>query len=409
MATLDGWTVTAGATLIYAFGNFQDDFTGRKDDLDNDAIPVPHAYVMYGKDRWSVGLGFFVPYGLGTNWNTDFEGRFLGFNNDLKSLYFQPSAAFQVTDWLTLGAGFDFVIGSLEITQRLDFSTQPVPGLGGTLFGDIGIPFHTDFAEAKLHASEAIGFGGNFGVMVQPVPQLQIGARYLTRVKLDYEGTATFVQVQNGLILPPFNPIALADTSIDPTQPLPLDLVVAGAGLFAPGATLSNQTVTASITMPDQITLGLAFDVTPALKLLGEWQWVHWSLLDSIVGEFDFAPDLVLEENYRDTHGFRFGLDWMVSHKVNLRGGYLHHQGAAPDETVTPLLPEGDRNEFTGGVGIRFSDHWILDLAYQYIRQDKRRGRVREAFPGDSPTTDLNSGVYTFNAHLFGATLTARF
>ena len=120
-------------------------------------------------------------------------------------------------------------------------------------------------------------------------------------------------------------------------------------------------------------------------------------------------PDLLLEEDYENTNGFRFGLDWMASEKINVRGGYLWHQGAAPDQTVTPLLPEGNRNEFTAGLGIRLGRSWMVDLAYQYIRQDKRRGRVRDAFPGTSPTVALNSGLYTFNAHLLAATVAVNF
>ena len=94
---------------------------------------------------------------------------------------------------------------------------------------------------------------------------------------------------------------------------------------------------------------------------------------------------------------------------MNLRGGYLYHEGAAPDQTVTPLLPEGPRNEFTLGGGFKLGSRFALDLAYQYIRQDKRRGRVRDADAGQLPTADLNSGVYIFNAHLFAATFVVHF
>ena len=35
-----------------------------------------------------------------------------------------------------------------------------------------------------------------------------------------------------------------------------------------------------------------------------------------------------------------------------LRGGYALNQAAAPDETVTPLLPEARRNHLTAGWGL---------------------------------------------------------
>src|SRR5207249_1845091 len=45
-----------------------------------------------------------------------------------------------------------------------------------------------------------------------------------------------------------------------------------------------------------------------------------------------------------------------------------------------------------------------VDLAYQYIRQNDRRGRTREPLSGPA-TTGMNNGLYTFHAHLFGVSL----
>jgi hypothetical protein len=45
------------------------------------------------------------------------------------------------------------------------------------------------------------------------------------------------------------------------------------------------------------------------------------------------------------------------------------------------------------------------DFAYQYIRQNDRRGRTREPPLNQVPTTGMNTGVYDFYAHLFGVSL----
>ncbi|MDH3458431.1 MAG: outer membrane protein transport protein [Gemmatimonadota bacterium] len=412
IAGMEGATVSVGVTGIYAYGDFVDDYTGTKTDLDNPLVPVPHAFVAYGiTPQLTAGLGFFVPYGLGTKWPTTFEGRFNGYDNDLRSLYFQPTVAYQIHPMIAIGAGFDFVLGSVTLTQRVDLSEQGVPGQTVT-FGNLGIPYHTDFADAKLEAHNATGFGGNVGILIKPHEAVSIGARYLSRVKLDYDGEATFEQIPTNIVLPPFNPISLA-LGFDPTQPLPIDPLLATQ--FADGAPLGEQTGDASITMPDQISVGIAVSPMPAFTLMAEWQWVHWALFDTLrldFGNLDDADDPVIVEDYKNTNGFRFGLEVMANDKLTLRGGYLYHQGAAPPETVTPLLPEGTRNEFTGGFGYRFSDRFSVDVAYQAIRQNKRRGRVAEREPGMTATeviNEVNSGLYKFNAHLFGVTLTAAF
>ena len=87
--------------------------------------------------------------------------------------------------------------------------------------------------------------------------------------------------------------------------------------------------------------------------------------------------------------------------KVQLRAGFLHHSNASPPQFVTPLLPEAARNEFTLGTGIALSSHLHADLAYQYIRQNDRRGTINLAAG--------NTGLYKFSAHLFGAGIALTF
>ena len=107
---------------------------------------------------------------------------------------------------------------------------------------------------------------------------------------------------------------------------------------------------------------------------------------------------------------FGYGAGWPIAWQGwALRGGYLYHGGASPPETVTPLLPEGSRNEFTLGVGYAINDMFSFDFAYQYLKQNDRRGRTRDPIEDEGPSTDLNSGLYSFKAHLFGATLVLHF
>lgn len=399
IAGMTGGTISVGGTGIYAYGGFTDDYTGEKTDLANSLMGIPHVYAAYGiTPKLTAGFGFFVPYGLGTKWPVTFEGRFNGYDNDLRSMYFQPTLGYKFNDLISIGAGFDFVLGSVELNQMVDLSEQPAPAPAplGTTLGEVGVPFHTQFATTQVKATNATGFGGNFGVLVTPVPGVSIGARYITRVKLDYSGTAIFQPAPTGITLPPGNPFGVPGG-------IPLDTVLANLGVFE--TVLVDQGGTASITMPDQVSLGLAISPSAIFTIMAEWQWVHWSLFDTLTLDFETLPSKVLVENYKNTNGFRFGFEWDAVRNLTIRGGYLYHQGASPAETVTPLLPEGSRNEFTGGLGIRLTDHLAADLAYQYLRQDKRRGRVREPITGVAPSVALNSGLYKFNAHLFGATL----
>jgi long-chain fatty acid transport protein len=345
-----------------------------------------------------VGVGLFAPYGLQTRWPLTFDGRFSGYDNKIKTFYVQPTVAYQVTKWLKLGGGVDVVHGSVALHQRVDLAAAPVPGVPGATFGAFGIPVGTDVADADLEASTT-SYGGHFGAIAQVSPKLSIGAHYLMKVDLDYSGTATFTQVNTGIILPATITIPGVGTIPAGT---PLDGVITSLGLFATGGPLAAQTATATIANPDMFVGGVAFKATEKLTLLADYQWVHWATFGVL--NLKFSPDSglnqTLTENYTNTSGVRVGAEYETSPQLTVRGGYLYHQGAAPPETVTPLLPEGARNEFTGGLTVHIGKSLTGDFAYQYIRQNDRRGRT-QALP--------NNGLYTFGAHLFGVSLAFTF
>jgi long-chain fatty acid transport protein len=410
-----GLTVGLGGHVVVAGGNFTDDVTQNVTDIQNSPIPVPHAYLTYGvSERLAFGIGAFVPYGLGTEWPVEFEGRYLGYDNYLQSIYVQPTVAVRPHPVITIGAGVDAVLSTVRLTQRIDLAPVVLDPATGTTFGQLGIPVGTDFANVVLDGSGRTRFTAHVGIILQPADWFRIGARYLSRTRVTYDGKVDFEPVETGIILPPGNPISLAEPLLPDDQPLPLDDVLAAQGLFLPGRELADSTGEASIAMPDQLRAGIAVRVRPSLWVLAEWGWTNWSEYDRVPVDFDNAatPDLVVDGNYEDVHTFKAGIDWALSPRWTVRAGYLRHAGASPDEHVTPLLPEGDRNAFSGGFGWRMSDRFTIDVGYQYVRQDKRRGRVVDPPPGLSPqqvVDEINSGVYTFGGHQIGTTLTMRF
>src|SRR2546428_2032661 len=128
LAGLKGGHATVGVTLINIEGGFTDDIFQRTSALDDPLIALPQVYVSYAATpKLGVGVGLFAPYGLQTEWPLSFDGRFAGYKNGIPSGYSQPTVAYQVTPWLSLGGGLDIVRGSVELNQRLDLAEAPVP------------------------------------------------------------------------------------------------------------------------------------------------------------------------------------------------------------------------------------------------------------------------------------------
>ncbi len=396
LAGLSGTRFSAGVTLIGAQGNFTDDYLAHQTDLKNPVIPVPNAYLTHAfSPKLTAGIGVFAPYGLQTKWPTDgFEGRFVGYNTDIRSIYIQPTIGYQVHPRLKVGIGVAYITSRLKLHQRADLSTRPAaPGI---TFAMLGLPTGTDFADASLSAT-GTGFAINFGGILKITDRFSIGGHWITRKTIAYDGDAAFTQVPTGLFLAAGNPLgAPAGT--------PVDALVLSQ--FAAGQALSNGPVHTSITMPPQGTLGLSYKANDKLTLKADYQLVVWGWFNTVKIDFDrFANDtlvdITLRPQNKDTHGFRFGTEYQSSPKLTLRAGYLYHTGASPDNFVTPLLPEGPRNEFTLGGGFELTPKLHADLAYQYIKQNDRRGLVN--------TAAGNTGVYHFSANLFGAGLSYTF
>ena len=93
-----------------------------------------------------------------------------------------------------------------------------------------------------------------------------------------------------------------------------------------------------------------------------------------------------------------------------LRGGIAGAAAAAPDETVTPLLPEMDRGYGTLGLGIPLG-RFALDGTYAHVFTNGRRGRIDERVAGSTSAqaAALNSGVYSLSANILSFSLKASF
>jgi long-chain fatty acid transport protein len=370
-------------------------------------------YLSYGATpKLGVGIGLFAPYGLETRWPLSFDGRFSGFDNIIRNLYIQPTAAYQLSPAVSIGAGLDIVYGHVELNQRLDLSQQviPVPGLPpGTTFAQFGIAPGTDFASSHLEASQTQVTGAHFGVIVKVNDQVSFGGRYLMKAKIDYTGTATFTQVPTGVIVP----VTVTVGTFTIPAGTSIDALLASPPLSVFTNLLPTQTVTTSITNPEQLVLGVSYKVRSDLTLSGDYQLTFWGKRFTqlpIIFSNPGTPSLVLNTSYNNSSDFRFGAEWVKDAKLKLRAGYLYNTAAAPASTVTPLLPEGPRNEVTAGAGVALAPRWSVDFAYQFIKQDDRRGRTREL--SNATTAQLlalNNGLYSFSAHLFGASLAYSF
>jgi long-chain fatty acid transport protein len=392
-----GILVSGGATVVFGSGSFTSD-QGLTSELDSGVAAPPHAYFQYrATDTVAIAVGLYAPYGLSIKWPLDFGGRFVSYDSSLKTFYLQPTVAYAISDGVSVGGGLTIAMSSVNLRRRQDLAAAPLGSVPGATFGLL-VDNQTDFVDTSLSASGAKGLGANIGVIVKAHDRVRIGARYLTHVKLAYDGRSSFAPIAASYRVTKENPLGLPIGT-------PLDTFVSQVA----GA-LEDQDVSTELDMPAQLVVGLSVHASPRLKIFGDYQWIGWSAFDTVILDFSnpVPPDEHLVQNYRDTSAVRVGMEFMAAPALRVSGGYFYNQAAAPDETVTPLLPEARRNHVTAGVGWNFHSSITIDVAYQFVRHADRRGRIVNPAAGELPTVALNSGVYRSRADLLGITLTYR-
>ena len=397
---LPGVSVYGGGASIAVTGDFTEDFTRREYKGDVPKEYPPHGFVSYHPSpRVALGVGVYVPYGLTSQWERDFPGRFQARRASLATIYAQPNLAFQlVPGKLSIGGGPVIGHSTVELIQALDLSQQTLPN--GATFAQVGIPRNTEFAEAKLKGS-AVAAGFNVGVKWQPVQKLQLGARFLSKVHFKYdEADAEFSQTPTNLVLAGTVQAPLvAGTRVD-------QLV---APQFVSGR-LVDQKVRTAISHPAQAQVGGGYRFGESTTISVDYAWIGWHAFKELPVNFQGPASVqnrVLFEDYDDSHSVRTGIEHRLFAAIPLRAGYSFTKTPAPDETVTPLLPDQDRNNYMVGFGLPIS-RYMLDFAYLRVDTDGRRGRVTERTTR-AEGAELNSGFYRLNANILSFSLRAQF
>ena len=395
-----GFSVLAGAAIIALEGDFTRDTTFARYETDAPTAVVPHVFATYRTaGRLAYGLGIYVPYGLTSEWKEDFPGRFAAKKAALQTIYVQPNVAFELAEGWSVGAGPVVGHSSVELVQALDLSQQRTSATGPT-FGQLGIPKGTEFARAQLKG-DAFAFGGHVGVHGRLSPRWEIGARFLTPLYFKYDDAdAVFEARSTGLTLAPNNPLgAPAGTPVDALL----------AAQFTTGA-LTAQKVKTRIMHPAQVEVGVGYRGFPNTLIALDYAWVGWKQAFRTL-PVDFqgsAPDRVLLEDYNNTSSARLGVEYRLQGGATIRGGVAAAASAAPDVTVTPLLPEQDRSYGTIGGSYPLTRTLTVDGAYMRIFTPGRRGRLDERAPGQT-AEQLNIGSYTLRANIVSLSLKASF
>jgi long-chain fatty acid transport protein len=327
IAHLDGTRLMLGATLIFPDITFR----GPYDLNTNEEIkaskqiftPVNLHFTQNINDMFTAGFAVYNPYGLGTEWPEDWVGKSISIMAEIQLFNFNPTVAARFfNNKLSIGAGFDYTIGSVEMLREASNFNPPAN------------------IHLKAGLTDGKGYGYNFGIQYKPTPYLNFGISYRSPINVELEGKATFSE--NRSVFP--------EGKINSTLKLPANIFVAAA--FSP--------------IND---LWFEFDA----------QFIGWSAFDVL--EINFEKDnsvSVIEKRYNDAWVFRFGAEYKLSRSLTLSAGCFRDINPVPDETLDPMLPDSDRWGINLGVSCQITKMLSIDISYLFLPFDERTTNVSE-------------------------------
>ncbi len=316
-------------------------------------------------ERLEVSFSLTNPYGLGTEWDDEFLGRYISQQADLTTNDLGISMAYQLSDSIAFGVGVDFIYSEIELRRRVGLINPYTQRL-------------TDVAQGTLDASDSdnTAFAWNAGLLFKLGAGFQLGALYRSDFKLDYVGVGSFRQLPTGY--PDFD--ALIGTLIPFGGKVP---------------------ITTSIEYPDFWTVGLSWQ-NEKWTFSGQYGVMGWSSFEQLSIVFPENPLLseVVREDYENAAQYRFGGEYRASRHVALQLGWLFDETGQPIASMSPLLGDGDRTAYSGGISF-MTGRLRIDLGYMFLEYD---GRSTEGTSWDG-----FDGLYEGEAQLGGATFTFTF
>ena len=384
MARFTGTTVQADVTAIdlsYEFQGTGTDVLGRPLTGGNggdagDLSAVPALSVIHKLDNGlAFGAMISAPFGLKTEYENGWQGRYFAQKSDVEIVDLTLSAAIDIVpDRFSVGAGLIYSRADVTLSKAVDFgtalfanpATRPLP---------FARPQAADgFAEVQ---GDDTGLGWLVGANFSPTDKLAIGLSYRSEIDYDLEGSVDWTVPGN---------VAAVFAASPTTRPL-----------FKDGS------VTAKLTTPSVTSVDVRYDFTDRFAMMATWAGTDWSSLREV--RIDFVnpdPDSVEPFDWRDTEFMSLGGEFKLNDSFTLRAGVAYDETPTHIETRTPRLPDDDRTWYS--IGGTWNATEALEVNFGYTRIEPDAPRVDISASGSTLV-----GPFDGHADLYGVSAQYKF
>lgn len=279
---------------------------------------VPNFYYAHPvNDRLALGFGVSAPFGLVTEYDDTWVGRYFAVKSDLLTVNFNPSIAYKATDKLSIGFGFSAQYVDVELTQMADL-------------GAVGASPQAADGKVKLEADDW-GYGYNVGVMYQATEATRLGVAFRSKISHTVKGDGTLKDANRNVI---------ADENIE-----------------------------ADVDLPETLSFAIHHDINSKWAIMADATWTKWSRFKELDIKSDGgALSSTKPEDWENTMRYGLGVAYKHNEKWQFRAGVAYDETPIPSaERRTARIPGNDRKWVALGATYHYSENIILDAGYAHL------------------------------------------
>ncbi|GAA0608579.1 MULTISPECIES: OmpP1/FadL family transporter [Thalassospira] len=300
---------------------------GYKDMAQDAAVPNAHA-VWKLNDQINLGVSITAPWGLVTDNDSDFAGRFFGTTSKIKTVNIKPVVAYRFDNGLSIGAG--------PQVQRFEAAlSKAVPSLGGAV------------AEGNSTIEgDDIGYGWTAGMNWEVTKTTRVGLSYISEVEHKLKGDITFDNAAKNLATP-----------------------------------YTDRDANAKITTPESIAFGISHDLSDKWTVMGDVQWTNWNSVGDLVFNYSGLINSASTATGSTTENYQWGTSWFgalgaryqYDEKWSFTGGVAYDETPIQTRNRNVRLPDSDRYWVSFGATYKAADWADVTLGYTHIFADEAR------------------------------------
>ncbi|WP_018987418.1 OmpP1/FadL family transporter [Methylophilus methylotrophus] len=367
MTYLQGSQIVGALHLIKTNGDFDNKNSvpvaayaagGEGGNLGSLAVIPNFFYKQDINEQLKFGLGISTPFGLKTEYDKNWLGRFQAIKSELKTININPSLAWKLNDQWSFGFGVSAMWAQAELTSAVNLSALNLPESSAKNKGD-------DW-----------GFGYNLGAIYQVTPDTRLGLAFRSKVEQHLKGNVS-------------SPFTLANGN--PLQTL-------------------NTDITADLTLPETLSISSFSHLNDRWDLLADVTWTRWTQFKTLTILRDNGSNTAVgttQEHWNNTLRYSVGLNYRYSDSIKLRTGVAYDQEAIDNDRRTSRIPGNDRLWLSFGASWQYSPQTRLDAGYAHLF-------IKEASIYDdqrtpAPSKGLIDGKYDGSADILSLQFTHQF